>query len=102
MAEDVEEFLGFVLRKSEEVSLLQNRNTSEDLLAELLKHIDLLGQTVQLLQEIKDIVVDSSEPEPDSEKWQHLVNVYSEIERKFISLYHHEANRVTVTCQAKC
>ena len=99
MAEDVGEFLGFVLRKSEEVSLLQNKNTSEDLLAELLKHIDLLGQTVQLLQEIKDIVVDSSEPEPDSEKWQHLVNVYSEIERKFISLYHHEANRVTVTCQ---
>ena len=93
----VKEFLGFVFKKSEEVSLSQNRNTSEGLLAELLKHIDLLSKTVQLLLEIKDIVVDASEPE--SEKWQHLVNVYKEIERKFISLYNLEANRVTVTCQ---
>ena len=67
MAEDVEEFLGIVLQKSEEVSLLLNGDNSEEFLAELLKHIDLLGKTVQLLQEMKDIVVDACEP--DSEKW---------------------------------
>ena len=94
MAEGVEEFLAIVLKRSE--SLIQNRNTSEDFLAELLKHVDLLGNTVQLLQEIKDIVVDANEE--DSGNWQHLVNVYREIENEFIGLYHQEATLITVTC----
>ena len=95
MAEGVEEFLAIVLKRSE--SLIQNRNTSEDFLAELLKHVDLLGNTVQLLQEIKDIVVDANEE--DSGNWQHLVNVYREIENKFIGLYHQEETLITVTCR---
>ena len=95
MAEGVEEFLAIVLKRSE--SLIQNRNTSEDFLAELLKHVDLLGNTVQLLQEIKDIVVDANED--DSGNWQHLVNVYREIENEFIGLYHQEETLITVTCR---
>ena len=47
--------------------------------------------TVQLLQEIKDIVVDASEEE-------HLVNVYREIENEFIGLYHQEETLITVMC----
>ena len=89
MAEGVEEFLAIALKRPE--SLNQNRNTSEDFLAELLKHVDLLGMTVQLLQEIKDIVVDASEEE-------HLVNVYREIENEFIGLYHQEETLITVMC----
>jgi hypothetical protein len=97
MAEDVEVFLGIVLKRSKEICLLANRNTSSDFLSGLLKQIDLLRKTVQLLQEIKDIVV--GDGECDSEKWQHLVNVYGEIESELISLYHQEVTRITVTCQ---
>jgi hypothetical protein len=97
MAEDVKEFLEIVLKRSEEICLSANRNTSSDFLSELLKHIELLGKTVQLLQEIKDIVVEAGEP--DSEKWQHLVNVYGEIEIELICLYHQEATQITVTCE---
>ncbi|CAB3984915.1 hypothetical protein AC249_AIPGENE5997 [Paramuricea clavata] len=93
MADDVEHFLEFVLKRSEEISLQEN----EDILSELLKHIDLLGRTVQLLEEIRDFVVNAGEP--DSGKWQQLVNVYCEIESEFICLYNREATRITVTCQ---
>ncbi len=97
MAEDAKEFLEIVLKRSEEICLSANRNTSSDFLSELLKHIDLLGKTVQLLQEIKDIVVEAGEL--DSEKWQHLVNVYGEIESELICLYHQEVTQITITCE---
>ncbi|CAB3985514.1 Hypothetical predicted protein [Paramuricea clavata] len=84
MADDVEHFLEFVLKRSEEISLQEN----EDILSELLKHIYLLGRTVQLLEEIRDFVVNAGEP--DSGKWQQLVNVYCEIESEFICLYNRE------------
>ncbi|CAB3995010.1 Hypothetical predicted protein, partial [Paramuricea clavata] len=56
MADDVEHFLEFVLKRSEEISLQEN----EDILSELLRHIDLLGRTVQLLEEIRDFVVNAA------------------------------------------
>ena len=96
MADDIEKFLNFVLKESEEIGLHRgHRDISENELSQLLKHVDLLGKTVQLLQEIGAIIVDAN----DSKKWEELANVYCEIENEFICLYNHETTRTTVTCE---
>ncbi|XP_028410615.1 uncharacterized protein LOC114533306 [Dendronephthya gigantea] len=79
MADELEQFLAFVLNRSEEIRLLENTSASDNFLSELLKHIDLLGKTVQLLNEIKDFVDAPAvhcASEPDSHKWRELIDIY--------------------------
>ena len=94
---DLEGFLKFVLQKTEELSLSKDGGSfSENFLSELLTHVDLLGKTTQLLHEIGD-----SSDDDDNKRWNDLENVYTEIEKDFISLfieYHHKCTRTTTTC----
>ena len=94
---NLEGFLKFVLQKTEELSLSKDGGSfSENFLSELLTHVDLLGKTTQLLHEIGD-----SSDDDDNKRWNDLENVYTEIEKDFISLfieYHHKCTRTTTTC----
>ena len=84
MANDVETFLKYVLERSEEIDIHQeNRGDSS---SELVVHVDLLGKTVQFLNEILNI---SSLDHQDAKKWKELEIVYSEVEKEFINLYNH-------------
>ena len=59
--------------------------------SELLRHIDLLGKTIQFLQDIAG-------PTPhqrDLKTLTELRNIYEEIEKQFIGIYNQEITRVT-------
>lgn len=55
----------------------------ENLLNELLLHVNLLSKTVQFLYEIGNI---SSLDNQNKIKWKDLENVYSEVEKEFVCL----------------
>ena len=81
MAEEVETFLKYVLERSKEINgglPHERRGNCDNLLNELLLHVDLLGKTVQFLHEIGNI---SSLDQQEKVKWKDLENVYSEVEK---------------------
>ena len=56
MADEVETFLKYVLERSEEINGgTHHESQGGNFLNELLLHVDLLGNTVQFLHEIKHI-----------------------------------------------
>ena len=55
----------------------------ENLLNELLLHVNLLSKTVQFLYKIGNI---SSLDNQNKIKWKDLENVYSEVEKEFVRL----------------
>ena len=100
MAEEVETFLKYVLERSKEINgglPYERRGSSDNLLNELLLHVDLLGKTVQFLHEIENI---SSLDQQEKVKWKDLENVYSEVEKEFVCLYNNfYFNQCTMTCK---
>ena len=86
MAEEVETFLKYVLERSKEINgglPYERRGNCDNLLNELLLHVDLLGKTVQSLHEFGNI---SSLDQQVKVKWKDLENVYSEVEKEFVCL----------------
>ena len=99
MADEVETFLKYVLERSKEINggiPHERRGNCENLLNELLLHVDLLGETVQFLHEIGNI---SSLDLQDKVKWKDLENVYSEVEKEFVCLYNNYFTQCTLTCE---
>ena len=99
MADEVETFLKYVLERSKEINggiPHERRGNCENLLNELLLHVDLLGKTVQFLHVVGNI---SSLDQQDKVKWKDLENVYSEIEKEFVCLYNNYFTQCTLTCE---
>ena len=94
-SKDLKTFLMCVIQRTDEILLHKDGLPfSENLLSDLLTHADLLGNTMQLLQEICYSC-------NDAKKWNDLVSVFSEIEKEFISLsidYSHKCTRTTESC----
>ena len=89
-----------MLERSKEINgglPYETRGNCDNLLNELLLHVDLLGNPVHFLHEIGNI---SSRDQQEKVKWKDLENVYSEVEKEFGCLYNNfYFNQCTMTCK---
>lgn len=97
IGEEILHFLAHVLRRSEELLKMKDALISKvKYLDDLLLHLDLLDQTMQLLSTITSFIIDPD----DLKAWRSLESIFGEIEHEFKKLFDSEAinTHTTVPC----